>query len=151
MTSVQSTTAVRAPWSQLEVGSALAGFDLFIPKVMATRSTAITLDDFPGTFDSEAAKSMGLDGPLVITMTLMAMMDRVVTEGILDAVCVVSHDIRLESPAYAERVLRATGQVAGHSTVTFGGKEYEALDVITEVWDGETRRCCSGKVSAIRP
>lgn len=149
--SVQSMTGGPASWSDLKPGSALAGFELFIPTVMATRSTAITLDDFPGTFDSEASKSMGLDGPLVITMTLLAMMDRVATEGVLDPVCVVYHDIRLESPAYAERVLRATGQVAGRSTVTFAGRECEAMDVITEVWDGHIRRCCSGKVSVIRP
>jgi len=140
-----------ATFAGLPIGAELPAVELVIPYDMAVRSTAITLDDFPATYDRGFAQSIGLSKPLVLTMALVGLMDRVVTDGISDTVTVVAHGVILERPAYIETTLRVTAVLEERTTIPFASADSrQALVFATAVSEsGTSVRCCSGRVTVV--
>lgn len=138
------------PALSLSPGQRLPVVTLEITKGRVAIAPAATLDQFPGHYDAEYARSVGHRTVFMNTMPLLGLIDRVVTDWTGEAGFLYRHSIVMRRPTYADTTVHVAGEVTDVSRVegptSWTTGLHVEVDVRIENIDG---LCAQGSVTVV--
>jgi hypothetical protein len=138
------------------VGDALPVLTFHPTVAKIVLSPAFTKDAYPGHHDVDLIRSLGHPTIFLNTMTILGLMDRLVTDWCGPDSFVTRHTLRLLRPAYAQRTLTVSGEItsvgAAQETPAHSVEAglTRTIMIAVTIADGEGT-CSAGEVTVALP
>lgn len=101
----------RLRWDDLTIGQELPSLRLDVSLAAVTLTPAYTKDPYPGHWDVDYIRGLGHPTVFMNTMSLLGMLDRLITDCCGPSTFITGHAITMRRPTYAGRQLVASGTV----------------------------------------
>jgi acyl dehydratase len=144
------TTAdfVQPRWADVEVGRLLPAVQLDVTTRRVVLTPAFTIDPFPGHFDVDYARALGHPTIFMNTMSLLGLIDRLVTDWAGEHAFIVEHSISLKMPVYVGTQVTVRGSVASKGVVDNRGASLRVVTVDVAI-TADDALCTTGQVTVM--